>query len=63
MLVLNNNRVLFRYMFFGDRCELGGGDWPLGNRIEYEYEHSFDKCIVHNVKNWKETWKILGELK
>ena len=50
-------------MFFGDRCEPGGGDYPLAARIEYEYEHSFDKGIIHNVKDWKETYKILGEIK
>jgi len=49
-------------MFFGDRCEFGGGDWPLANRIEYEYEHSFDKGIIHNVKNWEETYKILKNI-
>ena len=49
--------------FFGDRCEPGGNDFPIVSRIEYEYEYSFDKCIIHNVKDWKETWKILGESK
>ena len=43
-------------MFFGDRCEPGGNDYPIVSRIE-------DKHIVHSVKNWEETWKILGELK
>ena len=42
--------------FFGDRCEPGGNDYPIVSRIE-------DKHIVHNVKDWKETYKILGELK
>ncbi len=42
--------------FFGDRCEPGGNDYPIVLRIE-------DEHIVHNVKNWKETYKILGELK
>ena len=49
--------------FFGDRCEYGGGDWPLAARIKDEYEYSFDKGIVHNVKNWEETYKILGKIK
>ena len=49
--------------FFGDRCEPGGNDYPIVSRIEYEYEYSFDKCIIHKVKNWEETYKILGELK
>ena len=42
--------------FFGDRCEPGGNDYPIVLRIE-------DKHTVYNVKNWKETYKILGEVK
>ena len=38
--------------FFGDRCEPGGNDYPIVSRIE-------DKHIVHNVKDWKETYKLL----
>ena len=43
-------------IFFGDRCEPGGNDYPIALRIE-------DEHIVHNVKNWEETYKILGEIK
>ena len=39
-------------MFFGDRCEPGGNDYPIVSRIE-------DEHIVHNVKDWKETYKLL----
>ena len=42
--------------FFGDRCEPGGNDYPIVLRIE-------DKHTVYNVKNWEETYKILGEVK
>jgi phosphomannomutase len=38
--------------FFGDRCEPGGNDYPIVSRIE-------DEHIVHNVKDWKETYKLL----
>ena len=41
--------------FFGDRCEPGGNDYPIVLRIE-------DKHTVYNVKNWEETYKILGEV-
>lgn len=42
--------------FFGDRCDPGGNDYPIVLRIE-------DEHTIHNVKNWEETYKILGELK
>jgi len=42
--------------FFGDKCQPGGNDYPIVLRIE-------DKHTVYNVKNWEETYKILGEVK
>ena len=42
--------------FFGDRCELGGNDYPIVSRIK-------DEHIVHKVESWEETYKILGEVK
>ena len=38
--------------FFGDRCEPGGNAYPIASKIEEEH-------IVHNVKDWKETYKLL----
>ena len=39
-------------VFFGDRCEPGGNDYPLGQVA--------DMCYA--VKDWCETWKILQQL-
>ena len=42
-------------IFFGDRCEEGGNDYPIVKRLEIEKrEH-----IVYNVSNFNETWEIL----
>lgn len=37
------------FVFFGDRCEEGGNDFPLAQIA--------DKC--YHVKNWEETWNLL----
>lgn len=42
-------------IFFGDRCEEGGNDYPIVKRLEIEKrEHT-----VYNVSNFYETWEIL----
>jgi phosphomannomutase len=40
--------------FFGDKCEQGGNDWPLANKLKPKQ--------VFNVSNWQETWKILKDI-
>lgn len=42
-------------MFFGDKCEPGGNDYPLVKKIQ-------DEHIVHKVTNWKSTKSILETL-
>ncbi len=39
-----------KLVFFGDRCEYGGNDYPLAKVAD----------IVYDVANWQETRKILG---
>lgn len=39
-----------KLVFFGDRCEKGGNDYPLAKVAD----------IVYDVDNWQETRKILG---
>ena len=55
-------------IFFGDRCEPGGNDYPIVQRLEKEKERSADhvfgdlarrKFRIHNVKSYKDTWDIL----
>lgn len=41
--------IIGSIVFFGDRCEPGGNDYPLAKVSD----------IVHNVKNWEETEYIL----
>ena len=40
--------------FFGDKCDQGGNDWPLANRLKPKQ--------VFNVRDWQETWKILKDI-
>lgn len=42
--------------FFGDSIYPGGNDYAIAQAIEYS-PYKYSKC--HQVKNWKETWKIL----
>ena len=44
-------------IFFGDRCEKGGNDYPISYRLENEKNERSYK--VHKVKNYSETWQIL----
>lgn len=42
--------------FFGDKCDIGGNDHSIALALD-------ERCgIVHHVKDWNETWKILKEL-
>jgi len=42
--------------FFGDKMEYGGNDYELGLAVARSGNH------VHQVKDWRHTWKILKEL-
>ncbi len=42
-------------MFFGDKCEVGGNDYPIVKKIQ-------GKHIVHKVKDWQSTMSILESL-
>ena len=46
-------------IFFGDNIQPGGNDYGIAQVIEYG-PYKYSKC--HQVKNWKETWKILKSL-
>ncbi len=55
-------------IFFGDRCDPGGNDYPIIERLEKE-EALAEKSVfgdlakrkfrIHNVKGYKDTWDIL----
>jgi len=47
-------------IFFGDRCEKGGNDYPIAKRLEIEKEKR--EYQVFNVSNFNETWKILKRI-
>ena len=44
-------------VFFGDRMEIGGNDYPLAKRLIQEKRNH----KLHKVKNPYETWEILNE--
>jgi len=49
------NDVEGEIMFFGDRCEPGGNDYPIVEKIQ-------GKHIVHKVKDWQSTMSILENI-
>ena len=62
------NDIRDNVIFFGDRCEPGGNDFPIVERLEREKERSADhvfgdlarrKFRIHKVKSYKDTWDIL----
>lgn len=44
--------------FFGDACQEGGNDYPVAKEIMEN-----NRGFVYNVKDYKETWNILKEIK
>ena len=42
-------------MFFGDKCEPGGNDYSIVEKIK-------DTHIVHKVKDWQSTKSILESI-
>ena len=45
--------------FFGDKCEPGGNDYPIAFEMEKQFEENNRHCVVHRVKDYKDTWNIL----
>jgi phosphomannomutase len=45
--------------FFGDKCEFGGNDYPIAAEMERQFEENNRHCVVHRVKDYKDTWDIL----
>ena len=45
--------------FFGDKCEPGGNDYPIVERLEREWEAGRTDRTIHRVKSYKDTWNIL----
>ena len=50
-------------MFFGDKCEPGGNDYPIVSRLYTEQEENKRQCIVHKVTRWEITKSILEGLR
>jgi len=47
-------------VFFGDKCDPGGNDYPVVERLEREWDGTFQmNRTIHRVKNYNETWDIL----
>jgi|TARA_B110000263_G_scaffold160552_1_gene139570 phosphomannomutase len=46
-------------VFFGDNIQPGGNDYGIAQVIKYG---PYNSGNVYQVKNWKETWKILKSL-
>ena len=46
-------------MFFGDRCEEGGNDYPIVQRL---WKENNRKRTIHHVSDWKETFRILKSI-
>ena len=55
--VLDHYRETDTIYFFGDACHEGGNDHPVAKKI---IENNLG--FVYNVKDYKETWKILKEI-
>ena len=49
--------------FFGDKCDPGGNDYPIVNRLGMLNEENELSVTVHKVSNWKDTLKILNSYK
>jgi phosphomannomutase len=45
--------------FFGDKCQPGGNDYPLVERLEQLNEETKLSYKIYEVKDYKETWDIL----
>ena len=45
--------------FFGDKCQPGGNDYPLVERLNKLNEENNLSATIYEVKNYEETWDIL----
>ncbi len=45
--------------FFGDKCQPGGNDFPIVERLYQLNEENNLSVTVHEVKDFKDTWDIL----
>jgi len=48
--------------FFGDKCEPGGNDFPIVERLEKERKTGNRNFQIYKVTNHDETWNILRNL-
>ena len=53
------NDLIGPITFFGDKCEPGGNDFPIAYELEKQFEENNRHCVVHRVKDYKDTWNIL----
>ena len=53
------NDLIGPITFFGDKCEPGGNDFPIAYELERQFEENNRQCVVHRVKDYKDTWNIL----
>jgi len=51
--------ILGPITFFGDKCQPGGNDFPIVERLKQLNESTNLSCTIHEVKDYKDTWKIL----
>jgi len=45
--------------FFGDKCQPGGNDYPLVERLHHLNETTKLACTIHEVTDYKDTWNVL----
>ncbi len=45
--------------FFGDKCQPGGNDFPIVDRLHHLNETTKLACTIHEVTDYKDTWDIL----
>ena len=48
--------------FFGDKCEPGGNDFPIVERLHQLNESTKLGCTIHKVTDYNDTWKILKKI-
>jgi hypothetical protein len=48
--------------FFGDKCQPGGNDYPLVERLGQLNETTNLGCTIYDVKDYKDTWNVLKRI-
>ena len=51
--------ILGPITFFGDKCQPGGNDFPIVERLKQLNESTNLSCTIHEVKDYKDTWEVL----